>query len=71
MGIIGVLVAFFIAIITCVLVVLKILGIVDYDWEWIFSPAWVSAIFAIIWVFECIVASFVIKAIRLVLNSSD
>lgn len=38
-------------LITLVLMILKFLGIVEWDWLWIFSPIWVPLCIAIITLF--------------------
>jgi len=71
MAFIGVLAAFIISVVTCALIVLKLLGYICCDWVWVFSPTWVSIIFAILWTFECIAASFIIRGIRFVSSSAE
>lgn len=31
-----------------ILIVLKILGVVDFGWKWVFSPTWITAIFIVL-----------------------
>lgn len=39
---------------TAIFVVLKLVGVIDWSWWWVFSPVWISiilAIFAVLFIF--------------------
>ena len=38
----------FSSVLTIVFVVLKLVGVIDWSWVWVFSPLWISAILTVL-----------------------